>query len=217
MLNKIKNIKFLKEIKNKIFYYFKGAKRYKNLYSNIRLIKPVNIMEVGTWSGDRAFKMITLAKSFNNQVTYYGFDLFESMDEDFYAEEISKWPPKESEVFSKLNETGAEINLFKGNTMETMPAICPTLPKMDFVYIDGGHKLETVQNDWDCVSTLMHEGTVVIFDDYWPERGEFGGAKLIVDSLDQEKYLVEILKPLDVFDNKDFGTLKINFAKVTLR
>ena len=43
------------------------------------------------------------------------------------------------------------------------------------------------------------------------------GAKLIVDSIDRNKYHIDILPKIDSFDNADFGRLDISFAKVTLK
>ena len=46
-----------------------------------------------------------------------------------------------------------------------MPLIIPTLPKVDFVFIDGGLRLETIANDWKYVEMVMHSKTIIIFDD----------------------------------------------------
>jgi hypothetical protein len=40
------------------------------------------------------------------------------------------------------------------------------LPKMDLVFIDGGHSTETVATDWENVKDLLHEKSIVFFDDY---------------------------------------------------
>jgi len=194
------------------------ARRYAQLFPRVREAQAKRIMEVGTWRGDRAVQMIEVAKKMHpaNHVEYYGFDLFEVMSPDQYQREISKQPPSQEEVEQKLNATGAGIHLFKGNTLQTMPRVVPKLPIMDFVFIDGGHSLETIANDWHYTEKLMGPHTIVIFDDYWPYRTD-AGAKPIVDGIDTHTFSVEILPVQDRFQNADFGELVINLAKVTRR
>lgn len=203
-------------VANVYFKLFKAPKRYNNLFTIIRETKSKSILEIGTWNGGRAVEMIQVASESNSvsEILYYGFDLFEGLDEDTYITEISKRPPTKEYVTKLLSKTGAQINLYKGDTMETMPSVVPFLPKIDFIFIDGGHSVETVQSDWDAVSKLMHDNTVVIFDDYWRNRKD-ESAGPVVDAIDKHEYNVEILPEIDKFDNPDFGRLEISFAKVT--
>ena len=172
-------------------------------------------MEIGTWTGDRAFRMIKLAQRYYpaDQVEYYGFDLIESMTPDKFMEEFSKWPPAISEVKDKLERTGAKIFLYKGNTLETLPKIAPELPEMDFIFIDGDHSLETIANDWRYASRLMHLKTALVFDDYWPGRTD-AGAKVTVDNIDKNQYNVKRLFITDHFKKTDFGELTIKLILV---
>jgi len=195
---------------------FRAPKRYNYIFSSIKKVKAKNILEVGVYNGVHAAKMIKVAKRFNPDVSYYGFDLFEDLTEDVFKKEISKRPPTKSQVENLLKATGADIHLFSGNTLISLPAALPDLPKMDFIFIDGGHSNETVKSDWNSVKSLMHENTIVLFDDYWHNRTD-QGAKSVVDAIDTTTYWVEILPVIDSFDNVDFGRLDISFAKVTLR
>jgi predicted O-methyltransferase YrrM len=189
--------------------------RYQNLYKTIKTIKPKTILEVGTWNGERALKMLQLANKYQPGVTYYGFDLFEDLSDEKYISELSKKPPRESEVFELLQDAKSDINLFKGDTVLTLKKASTELPKIDFIYIDGGHSVETIQSDWDNIQMLMHEKSVVIFDDYWRNRVE-DGCKTVIDAIDRSKYKVEIMPEINVFDNDDFGRLEISYAKVIL-
>ena len=191
-------------------------KRYKHLFQEIDRHKARRIMEIGTWNGDHALKMIETAKKHWSppEIEYFGFDLFEDLDEETFKREISKRPPSMSEVREKLEKTGAKIRLYKGNTLDTLPEVLENLPKMDFIFIDGGHSIETIQNDWEHSRQLMHNGTVVIFDDYW--NMENAGCKKIIDSINRNEFVVEILQPTDKF-RKDWGILHINFVKVVKR
>lgn len=190
------------------------ARRYNNLYTIIQKNKCRRLMEIGTWDGNHAIKMINAA-GLNfppEMIEYYGFDLFETSNDATLEKEFSKGRPSSSSfVKSKLNITGAKISLFKGDTQEVLPKIIKELPMMDFVFIDGGHSIETVNNDWHHVQELMDKNTIVIFDDYY--NINHVGCKKVIDGLDRKKFAVEILPPKDKF-KKDWGFLEINFVKV---
>lgn len=191
-----------------------GPKRYHHLFDEIRRLNASHIVEVGTWNGKRAVQMIKTAQQLSNDVTYVGFDLFEELTDEMYKHELSKKPPTRAEVEEIVGETGAQIKLIQGNTLETLPAYVIDAEKADFIFIDGGHSVETIRSDWEAVSKLMHENTVVIFDDYWRNRPD-QSAKPVVDAIDATQYTVEILPEIDKFKNTEFGDLEISFAKVT--
>lgn len=159
--------------------------------------------------------MIKAAQKYHRNITYYGFDLFEEVTESKIKEELSKTLPSISivEVEAKLKKSGAKIHLFKGSTVKTLPQTVKRLPKMDFIFIDGGRSLEIIANDWKYASRLMHKQTFVIFDDYYEDK-EDTGAKPIIDKIDRQSYNVCVLQPQDLF-TKDWGELKINCVQVT--
>ncbi len=196
------------------FLKYQAPKRYHHLFDEIERLNAAIILEVGTWNGERALKMIAKAQTGGKIVHYIGFDLFEDLSEEMYRYELSKRPPTLRDVKEKLEKTGAKVTLVKGNTLETLPEFVKNKQVVDFIFIDGGHHVDTVRNDWNAVKELMGERTVVIFDDYWRNRND-QSAKPVVDAIDTQKYLVEILPEIDVFENPDFGHLEISFAKVT--
>lgn len=136
-------------------------------------------MEIGTYKGDTAKRMIRTAQKIGvKNVEYYGTDLFEK-PADYEVRFLNAgWIPPE-DVKAKLERTGAKVRLIKGNTRETLPHEVPNLPKMDFIYIDGGHSYETVKCDWKYAQRLMHPDTIVVFDDYW----SFEGVRRVVDGI----------------------------------
>jgi len=174
-------------------------------------------MEIGTWNGRRAEKMIVAAKQHRaaSEIEYYGFDLFEQMTPEINRGELSKTPPTQAEVAARLQKTGAHVHLFEGFTHDTLPQVVGHLPKMDFIFIDGGHSLETIANDWQYAQELVDDQTVVIFDDYYFDRSDLG-AKTMIEKIDPKKYQVEILPIRDRF-KKEWGILSINFVRVTRR
>lgn len=193
--------------------------RYKYLFEIIRNNKCKRIMEIGTWNGEHALQMIEEAKkNFTpEEIKYFGFDLFELFelsDSKTALGKPTKVPPALETVQKKLEKTNAMMYLYKGDTKETLPNVINDLPKMDLVFIDGGHSIETIENDWRYTQQVMDSHTIVIFDDYW--NREDAGCKKVVDAIDKTKYEVTILPIQDKF-KKDWGTLTINFVQVKLR
>lgn len=134
---------------------------------------PFRVLEIGIAMGLGANLIINTLKKAGFQVEYYGFDLFEISEMD--------------DIKAKLEKTGVIVRLFKGDSRETLPAMIKSLPKMDFVLIDGGHSHDVVKSDWGWIRGLMHERTVVVFDDY--KRVE--GVTKVVDEIDKEIYDVK--------------------------
>lgn len=192
--------------------------RYWQIYWLIIKLKPRKIMEIGVWTGDRALTMINLAKRYSEaqSIEFYGFDLFGQMTPERFSEEKSKWPSTQKVAYEKLQATGVKIHLFQGDTTVVLPEHIERLPKMDLIFIDGGHSLETIASDWRWSSLLMHDTTVVVFDDYWLGRTD-AGSKVTVDGIDSEEYQVTILPLTDSFEKTNFGPLKIKLAKVCRR
>jgi len=190
--------------------------RYENFIKIIEEIKPEKIMEIGVCHGEGAEMMIKEALKHRDDVKYYGFDLFEDITQEHIQKEDRNpenfgIPQSEAKIQKKLGGLGAKIYLFKGDTKEILPKT--KLPKMDLIFIDGGHSLETIESDWNNCKKLMHKKTVVIFDDYW--NREDLGCKPLIDGLKgSKKYNVEILEPRDE-SREEWGIMTIKLVKVT--
>lgn len=196
-------------------------RRYAKLFRTIYKFRCRNLVEIGTWNGVHAEQMIHVAamRLGASSVRYTGFDLFEELTEQQLREEFSKRPPTYDEVARRLKGTGAEVTLYRGNTRETLPRAAEELRRADLVFLDGGHSIETISADWDSVRRGMGPGTTVLFDDYYPDslsELEGLGCQSIIDSLDPERYVVEVLEPTDAFD-QPWGTLRVQMARVRLR
>ena len=170
-----------------------GSHSFLNDY--IRSNKCKRIMEIGVADGENARTMVMVAvRNFlPKKVEYFGFDLFEN-DDDSRMELVKQ----------KLRETGCTFTLFKGNSIETLPKKVETLPKMDLIFIDGGHSYETVKSDWENSRSLMHDETGVFFHNY-----DFSGPKRVVDNISREEYQVEIIHPSSDWDTA-FVKKKVN-------
>lgn len=133
--------------------------RYAQLLEAVRQKHPTAILEIGTWNGERAVQMLNLAP----EAKYYGFDLFETATRETDADEMNVKPHHTYEsVLDRL--TGFDAQLFRGNTRETLAGFNEPV---DFVWIDGGHSVETIRSDWENVKRCLMPGAWVFFDDYY--------------------------------------------------
>ena len=132
-----------------ILYLFSNTKRYSNLLFYILLPRPKSILEVGVYDGRRALQMLEAARIFNNQIKYYGFDLFEDFSKfsNILEKELSKKPKNQLVIRNNLRRI-ANVILYKGLTKKTLKNFTKkNSAKIDFVFIDGGHSIKTIKND----------------------------------------------------------------------
>jgi len=154
---------FVQFLKNFIFYFFSEYKRYAQLLLIVFFTKPKSIVEIGVYKGKRSKELIEVARIFNDKINYYGFDLFDILNEKILRKESSKFPDQENVIKNKISRI-AKVKLFKGFTNKTLPFF---KKKVDLVFIDGGHSIKTISNDWYYVKRMMRKKTYVIFDDYY--------------------------------------------------
>lgn len=133
-------------------------------------------MEIGVFNGDNAKSMVETAIQNlpPDNVEYYGFDLFA----DYSSRQVER----------KLEKAGCKFKLFEGDTVDTLPNVVKTLPKMDLIFIDGGKSYAEAESDWENSETLMHNGTAVFVHNYG-----FPGVRRMVDSIPRDKYQVRII------------------------
>ena len=185
-------ILFLKFLYRIIKYLLGSTKRYSFLLFSVFKTRPSSIIEIGVYNGNRAIELIETAKIFNKQVEYYGFDLFE----EFYETknrvkiELSKFPLSKKDIQNKLNKL-AKIRLLKGDTKKTLPKFIRQKKKVDFIFIDGGHSVNTIKSDWNAIKKIISKKSLVIFDDYYEIKKNIlnkYGCNNVITSLSAKAY-----------------------------
>ena len=107
-------------LKKIIFYKISNTKRYSELLFNTILLKPKFILEIGVYTGRRSLEMINASRIFNKEVSFFGFDLFESITEEKIKKELSKKPENKKKIYNKLKKFSTKVKLIKGNTLSTL-------------------------------------------------------------------------------------------------
>ena len=189
-----------------------GQDRYAKIEELISSLEPRDefvIIEVGVWNGGRAMRMAEAAFKIAKRVKYFGYDLFEQATPDINLRELNAKPNQTVEhvadrlTWFKAKKPGFEFALIPGNTNETLKGAALIA---DFVYIDGGHSVETIANDY----AAFKECPLVVFDDYYlgldEETLDRVGANRTVDVLAN----VEIIDTGDVLYTGDVqGTVAL--------
>lgn len=195
--------------------------RYLRLYELVQEHRPLTIVEIGVWNGDRAKELIAHAAAArpSSSIRYFGFDLFETASEEKLQSELAKQPLAAKDVAAFLKRSSSswhQITLVAGDTRETLRSAVPTIASADFVFIDGGHSYETVKNDWTQIQPLLHSASVVVFDDIVDEsslRHEAWGVNRLVEEISWHGFQVSLLTPIDWWP-KPYGFLKNRLALV---
>lgn len=140
--------------------------RYDQLRDLIDKAKPRTILEIGTHNAVRACMMCVQALQHRGYVHYTGYDLFEDATAETNKTEMNgKGPGSLMLVKEKLASLhrvhpGFAYRLVKGNTRDTLHGRTVIA---DFVFIDGGHSVETIRGDYEAVKSSK----VIVFDDYY--------------------------------------------------
>lgn len=151
--------------------------RYDQLLSLVMIYQPRSILEIGTWNGHRAMAMLSIVP----RAKYYGFDLFEDATPETDAAEMNVKPHHSIASVREMLRF-YDVQLFKGNTRDTLKDFNQPV---DFVWLDGGHSVETIRSDWENVRRCVTPESVILFDDYYsgPIDTEKYGCNKIVEEL----------------------------------
>tara|TARA_Y100000590_G_scaffold224574_1_gene253962 strand:- start:435 stop:1067 length:633 start_codon:yes stop_codon:yes gene_type:complete len=145
--------------------------------------KPKNFLEIGVFHGVTARNVCELLFSIHgNNFKYIGIDLFLNESEieykefapnnkfsnpfkNLYYKYILKLNPYSIEAVKKLlNKFNHNVYLIKGNSNLVLKDMA--LEKIDYVFLDGGHKYETVYNDLNNLLGVVANNGTILCDDY---------------------------------------------------
>ena len=114
------------------------ASRFQQLYDFVEVNKPHTVLEIGTWNGHNATRLLT-----EGAKKYIGFDLWEDGNE--LLDELENNAKKRVTVESVREFLKSyDVELIKGNTRETLKAfVKDKKPFVDLAVIDGGHSTGT--------------------------------------------------------------------------
>lgn len=187
--------------------------RYNFIFESCRKYKPTSICEIGTNRGKTAVRILKVAHEMSplSVISYTGYDLFEMITPEISEAEgngkSQELNMEDIKLFlsKKMKKAGIEackIKLIKGDTNEVLRK-----RYYDFVFLDGGHSISTIRNDYEKIA----KSKVIIFDDYYADRhGEhtlervskgFGCNELIDDLSKRKDLVVEFYPKLGTKDS----------------
>ena len=209
-------LKFVQRLRFKFGF---DRKRYVLKY--IRKYECVNILEIGVFNGNFAYRMLTTAKKISpsRHINYVGVDLFEAnFSKTIAKSEVSLTPKNKLHVEEYLKIPGVSVSLFEGYSSDILPNLVQGI-KFDLIIIDGGHSYATVQNDFENSLNLLHQKGAIIFDDYTNHRGIVSGGfgiNQVINNLDKLKFIISISLIRD-FVWKPYGLVVLRMVTVRLK
>ena len=153
------------------------------LLNHIYSLKPKNFLEVGVFHGVTSRNVCELLYSIHgNNFKFTGIDLFETNEKIlgdeiapqikfsnplkniYYRYIIKKNPYSYESVKKLLSKFKNNINIVKGDSNYILKKI--NISEFDYVFLDGGHKYETVKNDLECLVNIIKNYGTILCDDY---------------------------------------------------
>ena len=172
------------------------------LLNHINAKKPKNFLEIGVFHGVTSRNVCELlSKIHGGDFSFTGIDVFYDKSEIskdelipqvnfsnplkfLYYRYIARLDPYSFEsVMKLLNKFKKNINIIKGDSNFVLKKI--DLNKVDYVFLDGGHKFETVKNDLIELSKVVLNNGIILCDDY--NLSYAPGVKKAIDSYVEEK------------------------------
>ena len=207
---------------SKYKFYFRKSSFKKDLKNGeyllklISELKPKNFLEIGVLEGVTSRNVCELLNKINNgNFKFIGIDLFGedvavNNSEEFtpisykiknplkwiYFRLILKMEPNSKEcVEHLLRKFKNSIKIFKGYSKDILGKI--DIKDIDLVFLDGGHRYETVREDLNLLLINLKKNSIILCDDY---NVSHYGVKKAVD---------EIKDSHDFFDHKRFALLRV--------
>ena len=170
------------------------------LLNHIKQAKPKNFLEIGVFHGVTSRNVCEMLYFLHgNDFKFTGIDLF-SHETVLKSEYIPKTkflnplktiyynyiirldPYSHKSVLKLLKKFEKNINIIKGNSNKILKEI-PS--EFDYVFLDGGHKYETVKNDLNNLTQVIKNNGIILCDDY--NLSYATGVKMAIDDYILEK------------------------------
>ena len=176
------------KIKFKKYWRTSSLKNKKDgdfLLKHIEQVKPKNFLEIGVFHGVTSRNVCEILHFFHgNDFKFTGIDLFlnekdrKTLNDEYlpkttfsnplktiYYRFIIRSNPYNLESVNKLlKKFKKNVNIIKGNSNEVLKEI--SLDGIDYVFLDGGHKYETVRNDLENLTEIVNNNGIILCDDY---------------------------------------------------
>ena len=179
------------------------------LLNHIEKVKPKNFLEIGVFHGVTSRNVCEILYLLHgNNFKFTGIDLFlndpKSFEDEYipkttfsnplksiyYRFIVKKDPYSLQSVNKLLKKFKKNVNIIKGNSNEVLKKI--NLNEIDYVFVDGGHKYETVKNDLENLTQIINNDGVILCDDY--NLSYAPGVKEAIDEyILKNKYNLKIL------------------------
>ncbi len=170
------------------------------LLNHIEKIKPKNFLEVGIFHGVTSRNVCEILHRIHGEnFKFTGIDLFSSelaskdefppkttfsnpLKSIYYNFIIRKDPYSIKSVVKLLKKFEKNVNIIEGNSNDILKKIPITF---DYVFLDGGHKYETVMNDLQNLTQVVNNNGIILCDDY--NLSYAPGVKKAIDEYINEK------------------------------
>ena len=188
---------------------FKKERDGNFLLNHIRLKKPKNFLEIGIFHGVTSRNVCELLYSLHgNDFKFTGIDLFvndETSLKDEYIPKIKFSNPLKTiyykyiirldpysmdSILRLLKKFQKNVNIIKGDSNKVLKEI--NVDKFDYVFLDGGHKYETVKKDLENLTQIVNSNGTILCDDYDLSYAP-GVKKAIEDFVSEKNFNLKIL------------------------
>ena len=151
--------------------------------NHIYELKPKNFLEIGVFHGVTSRNVCDLLSNIHgDNFNYTGIDLFtnekEVSEDEFipktyfsnplkniYYKYIIKLDPYSIKSVEKLlKKYKKNAKIIKGNSNKVLKEMA--VEDFDYVFLDGGHKYETVLNDLKSLTKVIENNGIILCDDY---------------------------------------------------
>jgi predicted O-methyltransferase YrrM len=175
------------------------AKEFAALLDIYKAHAPKYVLEIGVREGGTFFQWMKHARP---DTTIIGIDF-----------PIGKWgnqnQPEYKLLWDYAGYRSVIINMILGDSHHPMTkeGICGTIPRVDFLFIDGDHSYKGVKDDFEFYSGLMSPGGIVAIHDILPNTDDRNIEVPRYWAELKERYTCQELTSYDNQDGRGIGVI----------